>query len=256
MSGEVVAAVADLLAGVCRPVLVGIDGADGAGKTHFATTLVAELARRGTAVEHASVDAFHHPRAHRHATGRTPEAVWSRSFDYRTMRRELLDPWRHGPGATYTPAWHDVDADRYLDPVEGQVPDEGVLVVDGVFLQRDELVDYWDLAVYLDVPPEVTVARMAERDGSVDDVAHPDQQRYLRAQEIYRSTCDPLGRADVVVDNSDWAVPVLRPGAGGPTTSPLRSPLWRREGDEIVREVRLPAGALDRAAAIDGLTDA
>ncbi|KQY57094.1 MULTISPECIES: AAA family ATPase [unclassified Nocardioides] len=246
-SREVVAAVADLVADVRRPVLVGIDGPDGSGKTHFARALVDELAARGRPVARSSVDHFHHPREHRHALGRTPEAVWGRHFDYRAMHRELLDPWRAGAGSTYTPVWHDVDTDAYVEPQPASVPAQGILVVDGVFLQRPELVGRWDLAVYLDVPPEVTVARMSERDGTPADLAHPDQQRYLRAQEIYRETCDPVGLADVVIDNADWEKPALR-GVGA-------AEVWRREGAEIVREVRLPADDLARAVAIDRLAD-
>lgn len=55
--------------------------------------------------------------------------------------------------------------------------------------------------VILDVPFEVSVARMAARDGSVDDVDDPDNQRYVRAQRIYFASCDPLARADLVIDN-------------------------------------------------------
>ena len=89
------------------------------------------------------------------------------------------------------------------------VPEGGVLLVDGVFLQRPELADAWDLVVWLDVPDEVRIARMAARDGTVADVTEPDQQRYLDAQRVYRNTCDPVASADVVVDNADWAHPVL-----------------------------------------------
>lgn len=245
MTALVFAELADLLSDVRRPVLVAVDGPDGGGKTEFARALVAQLDTRGVPVEHSSVDCFHHPRAHRHALGRTPEAIWTRHFDYRAMRRELLDPWRRGPGAAYTPVWHDVERDEFVEPAECVVPERGVLVVDGVFLQRPELAALWDLTIYLDVPPEVTVARMARRDGTPDDLGHPDQQRYLRAQERYRATCDPIELADVVVDNSDWTAPVVR------AASPV--PHWRREGDEIVREVRLPASAHDRASAIDRL---
>ena len=76
-----------------RPVLVAVDGADGAGKTELAEGLGLALADAGRTVVRASVDDFHHPRAHRHARGRTAETVWARSFDLDALRRELLDPW-------------------------------------------------------------------------------------------------------------------------------------------------------------------
>ncbi|GAA1477010.1 hypothetical protein GCM10009623_14560 [Nocardioides aestuarii] len=40
-----------------------------------------------------------------------------------------------------------------------------------------------------------------------DEVADPDQQGHLGAQEIHRDLCDPAGSADVAVDNRDWADP-------------------------------------------------
>ena len=183
-----------------RPVLVAIDGADGAGKTTFADALAERLAGDGRAVVRATVDDFHHPRAHRHGLGRTAETVWSRSFDLAALRRELLDPWRRGPGSAYRRRWHDLVTDTYFDERPEPVPDRGLLLVDGVFVQRPELAAVWDLVVWLEVPDQVRIARMAVRDGTVDDVSDPDQQRYLGAQRIYRETCDPARSADLVIE--------------------------------------------------------
>lgn len=201
----VLAHVARQVPALDRPVLVAVDGADGAGKTVFADALGEQLTALGRPVVRAGVDDFHHPQAYRHALGRTGETVWARSFDVAAIRRELLDPWRRGPGSTYRRRWHDLATDAYVDESPAPVPDRGVLLVDGVFLQRPELADAWDLVVWLEVPASVRVARMATRDGTVDDVTHPDQQRYLDAQRIYRETCDPVSSADVVVDNTDWS---------------------------------------------------
>ncbi len=172
-----------------RPVLVAVDGADGAGKTRFADGLGLALTDLGHVVVRASIDDFHHPQAHRHALGRTADTVWARSFDVAALRRELLDPWRRGSGSAYRRRWHDLESDAYVDEVPTSVPERGVLLVDGVFAQRPELADAWDLVVWLEVPDETRVARMAARDGTEADVADPAQQRYLGAQ---RSTASPV----------------------------------------------------------------
>jgi uridine kinase len=188
-----------------RPLLVGVDGADGAGKT----TLADELAGLVPGCARASLDDFHHPRAYRHALGRSAATVWARSFDLEALRRELLDPWRRGAGTPYRRSWHDLATDAHVDcPVES-VPEDGVLLVDGVFLQRPELVDVWDLVVYVHADDAVRVARMSVRDAVTADPDHPDQRRYLDAQRIYRDRCRPLERADVVVDNTDTTEPVI-----------------------------------------------
>jgi uridine kinase len=205
-----------------RPVLVAVDGPDAAGKTTLADALADSAA--GRTVVRASLDDFHHPRAHRYAEGRTGQTVWHRSVDLVAVRRELLDPWRHGAGTPYRRRWHDLAGDVPLDEAVAVVPEQGVLVVDGVFAQRPELDDAWDLVVYVDAPDDVRIVRMAERDGVSPDADHPDQRRYLDAQRIYLTRCRPRERADMVIDNRDptaaritrispWRPPVPQNGA-------------------------------------------
>jgi uridine kinase len=178
----------------------------------------------------ASVDDFHHPRAFRHELGRTGEDVWTRSFDYRALRRELLDPWCQGPGSSYRCRHHDHATDTHLDEPVSIVPDHGVLVLDAVFAQRAELRDSWDLVVWLEVGDEERVRRMVARDGVAADLDHDDQRRYLDAQRLYRDATNPIASADLVVDNTDPARPVLV----GPSVVP---PGWHRTPHGLRRVV-------------------
>jgi uridine kinase len=210
---EVLRVLADRVAGLDRPATVAVDGPDGAGKT----VLADELARLVPGAVRSSLDYFHHPRSHRYARGRTGVTVWERSFDYAAVRRELLEPWRRGPGTAYRQRWHDLVTDAHVDERRRPVPADGVLLVDGVFAQRPELAGLWDLVVYVDADDEVRMARMAVRDGVPADADHPAQRRYLEAQRIYRDTCHPRRSADVVVDNTDVRHPraLVPDGAGG-----------------------------------------
>jgi uridine kinase len=231
--------VADALPDLDRPLLVVIDGGDGAGKTWFADELAELLRERRRVAVRASMDDFHHPRAHRHELGRSGETVWARSFDYRAMRRELLDPWCTGVHASYRCRVHDLATDAYVDEVAAVVPEHGVLVVDGVFAQRDELRDCWDLVVWLEAGDEERVRRRADRDGVPADVDHPDQQRYLDAQAIYRAAADPVRSADLVVDNTD----VDRPSLAGVRSVP---PGWHRTPHGLRRVVTTDAETAER----------
>ncbi len=246
------AGVADLIPQASRPLLVAVDGVDGSGKTWFADELAKELSRRGRTPVRASVDDFHHPRRHRHRLGRTPESVWSRHFDYRALGRELLDPWLVGAGAPYRAAWHDVRSDVYVSEPAAPVPEAGILVMDAVFAQRAELEHAWDLVVFLDVPFEVSVARMAARDGTPADPDHPQQRRYVDAQRIYLQTCGPREGADVVVDNRELDSPRLVE-VGLPAA--LVPAGWQSDGDHLVRTVRLPVADTATADAVNRLID-
>lgn len=222
---EVLEQVADLLPDarrLGRPVRVAVDGVDGAGKTTFADELAAVLRARGRPVLRASVDGFHHPAAVRYRRGRhDPHGFFLDSYDLAAFRSVLLDPLapgHAGPRRVRTAVHdHTTGTDPGLPWVE--VADDTVALVDGIFLQRDELADVWDVAVWLAVPFGVTYARMAVRDGCPADPADPANARYREGQRLYLGACSPAERADVVVDNADLTAPrVVRAGRTPATT--------------------------------------
>jgi uridine kinase len=196
-------------------VRVAVDGVDGSGKSVFADQLAGVLRDQGRLVVRASVDDFHHPRVQRYRRGRSsPSGFWLDSFDYERLRDDLLDPLGPDGSRRYRTAVHDLDTDQHLDLPWVVGPPGLVLVLDGLFLHRDELHDLWELSVFLDVPFDVTAARMAARDGTNPDPRHASMRRYVDAQRTYFESCSPAKRANVVIDNSDWDRPVIRVPAG------------------------------------------
>jgi uridine kinase len=186
---------------------VAIDGVDGVGKTTFADALAAVMDRETIRV---SLDDFHHVRAIRFQRGGTAEGFWLDAFDFERFRREVLEPLGPGGSRRYRSRGHDLKTDQVLDPPWEIAPPGAVLIVDGLFLHRDELYQHWDFSVFLDAPFALTVAQMADRDGTFPDPAHPSNQRYVGAQLLYFAACAPRDRATVVIDNSDYDAPRLR----------------------------------------------
>lgn len=194
------------------PALVGIDGRDGAGKTEFASELAGVLSHRD--VVQISIDGFHHTRERRYSMGRySPEGYWLNSFNYERFVTDVIEPFKLGPPAMFSRIGHDLDTDEILDPSPEPVPAGAVLIVDGIFLHRDELVSHWDVSVFLDVTPEVSLARRRVRDGASPDPRDPLNVRYLEGQKIYIERCEPMSRATVVIDNSDLESPWSRPAS-------------------------------------------
>ena len=191
-------------------VRVAIDGVDGVGKSTFAGELAASLRARGRDVVQVSADDFHHRRAVRHRRGRnSPEGFWRDSYDYGALLHNVLAPFGPGGSRRYRPAVHDLRTDEVLDLPWRTAAPGTVLIVDGLFLHRDELAGCWDFSVFLDAPFEVTVARLARRDGSHPDPRHPSLDRYVSGQRRYFAACAPRRRADVVVDNADVTRPAI-----------------------------------------------
>ncbi|MCU7722642.1 uridine kinase [Actinoplanes sp. KI2] len=187
---------------------VAVDGPDGSGKTVFAQELAAAVRHLGRPVVRVSLDDFHHVRAVRYRLGRdSPEGFWRDSYDYERFRSDVLDPFAAGGSRRYRPTAHDVATDEVLRPRPRTAAPGTVLIVDGLFLQRDEIGAGWDLSVFLDVPFAVTASRMARRDGTNPDPEHPSMRRYVEAQRIYFAACSPQQRAGVLIDNRDFDAP-------------------------------------------------
>ena len=95
------------------------------------------------------------------------------------------------------------------------MPTDGVLVVDGVFAFRPQLDMCWDLRIWLDVDPDLSVrrgvARDAEREGGAEQAEALHRDRYLAAEDLYIDEVRPMARAEVVVDNTEfWRPRLLR----------------------------------------------
>jgi len=191
---------------------IGIDGRDGVGKTSLAEELAPLLRSRGDAVTRASLDGFHNPQATRYKLGKdSAEGYWLHAYDLSSIKAELLDPWTTGTGA-WRSAIHDVRTDETLTGEPTPVPAQGTLLVDGVFLARAELVEYWDILVLLDAPLAISQARGAARYGPDYDPNTPGERKYADAHAFYREACDPVARANILIDASDLAEPrLLRP---------------------------------------------
>ncbi|WP_151525268.1 uridine kinase [Serinicoccus kebangsaanensis] len=190
--------------------VVAIDGPDGVGKSHLAAELVALSAHvAGRTVHAVSIDGFHHPQEHRYARGRTGTTCYEDSFDYDSLRRAVLWPYRDG--RDIVPAVFDVAADQPVDAAPVGLPDDAVLLVEGVFLRRPELRQAWDATCLVTAPARVTVRRGNARFphlAGADDPRHAANARYVEAQEIYRLKSRGWP-PDWILDNTDLQRPEL-----------------------------------------------
>jgi len=215
-----------------RMALVGVDGIDGAGKSTFADELAAVLRARGIATDRSSIDSFHRPRAQRWAAGRSsPLGFYRDSHDLEQLHSHLLTPiGLHRP---YVTAVFDEPTDRHIDirwhdPVPG-----GVMLFDGIFLHRPELVDAWHFSIWLDGVARVRARRVEiALDRCPDDPAlrflhflawWARFDRYVTGQRMYLDSVAPAERADLVIDNNDFARPVI-------TTDVRAAPLVTMQG--------------------------
>ncbi|HEX6467532.1 MAG TPA: hypothetical protein VF069_00445 [Streptosporangiaceae bacterium] len=90
-----------------------------------------------------------------------------------------------------------------------QAPPDAVLIVDGVFAFRPQINEHWDLRIWLDVDPELSIqrgiARDQDRQGTEGEAIH--RSRYLPAERLYIAEVDPAELAEVVIDNTAFDQP-------------------------------------------------
>ena len=189
-----------------RRLRVAIDGLTAAGKTSLGHELARGLADRGRPVLRASLDDFKRPWSERHLYDRlSGEGYYRNAFDREAACTLLLEP--ADPAADGIVALCSIDPITQIDhaAVKSVMPANGVLIVDGVFAYRPEINHYWDLRIWIDVDPELSVRRGIERDAAMDGSA----ERYLAAELLYEQEVDPRAFVEVIVDNTDFDHPRL-----------------------------------------------
>ena len=193
-----------------HPTRVGLDGRSAAGKTTLADTL-AEMVQSTLhrPVVRASIDDFHRP-GHKFRSMRgewTPQSYYDESYDYLAFRDLVLRPLDPDGNRRVRTALFDSFHDVPF-PEQWQVASEqAILIVDGAYLQREELRGHWDYLIWLQVDTETMIARARQRDvawvGSAEEVEHRYRTRMVQTHALYESLVDPAAHADAVIDTSD-----------------------------------------------------
>ena len=170
-----------------RPrLVVAVDGLDGSGKSRFAAVLAAAVSAAGRPASFLHVDDFRRPTDFSGLTQEAEAALYyERYFDFSAVGDALSD-WAQG------------------------APDGAVMILEGVMVLRAVLPAGTPLVV-LEVGAAEARRRILERDRAkgrtVEEISRRIDRRYFPAQARYRTACDPLGLADLVIDNEDWAHP-------------------------------------------------
>ena len=197
-----------------HPLRVAIDGVDAAGKTMLANELALCLRSAQQEVIQASVDDFHHPEKIRRQKGPlSPEGFYRDSYNYPALIENLLLPLGPNGNRQYRTASFDLHRDRPVNQPFKTAPADAILLVDGIFLLRPELLPYWDLTIYIEADFTTTVQRGIARDeeifGSILKAAHRYRERYVPGQKLYLQESNPLDRADIIIENNQIDTPKI-----------------------------------------------
>ncbi len=197
-----------------HPTRVAIDGIDAAGKTSLADELAVQLRNRGKEVIRASIDGFHNPRRVRYRLGRnSAEGYYLDSFDYDALVESLLGPLGPEGNNEYRESIFDFRQDSRLNSPPKKASYNAILLFDGVFLLRPELISYWDFRIFVEVDVAIAIRRCCLRESEF--LSTPVETlnrvcvRYIAGNRIYLQSVNPAKLADIVIENNDFDNPVI-----------------------------------------------
>ncbi|WP_203333754.1 kinase [Planococcus beigongshangi] len=179
-----------------RRLIIGIDGMSRSGKTTLAGELKRQFENEGVRAVIFHLDDLIVERARRYGTGEEEwleyyglqwETGWLREHFFKRLKTE----------DELTLPFYDGQADRH-ECREISLPDSGVIIIEGVFLQRPEWRGFCDYVIYVDSPRQRRIEREAE---VVQHNREKFENRYWPAEEYYEKVEEPQTRADLIVRN-------------------------------------------------------
>jgi len=183
-------------------IIVGIDGLGGAGKSTISIELSELLSRNQVHNLLFHIDDFIHPKAIRYNENYAEwECYYNIQWRYDYFIQEVIEPIKSKRENSIDIELYDKDHDSYFITKE-YLKDKSVVIVEGIFLQREELKNTFDFMIYVDVPEKIRLDRVLSRDhyiGDEEQIISKYENRYFPAERRYVEKCQPNIQADYVI---------------------------------------------------------
>lgn len=176
--------------------IIGVDGLSRAGKT----TVVAEI-RQMLIEDEQNVCVFHIDdhiveRKKRYDTG-FPQwhEYYNFQWDVGHLQKELFERLRNAREINLP--FYDSERDETANKTV-VIPSGCIVIIEGVFLQREEWRHFFDFVVYLDCSRETRFQRETAR---TQEQIEKFNTRYWKAEDHYLETVRPLSNAHMIISS-------------------------------------------------------
>ena len=192
-----------------RPLLVGIDGLGGAGKSTFVKSLEHELTTTNNKVVTFHLDDHIVERNKRYGTGHEEWVeYYTLQWDVDFLASDLFERLHTQCDTIILPFYNKV-----TDSISAQqfkVEPNSIILVEGIFLQRPEWKSFFDFVIFLDCPRKLRYKRVLKRDsyiGNQQEIFSKYKRRYWPAEKHYLDSVKPIRNADVVLTVANDGTP-------------------------------------------------
>ncbi|MBH0229203.1 kinase [Halobacillus yeomjeoni] len=171
-----------------RSMVLGIDGLSRSGKSTFSQMLAEIYKENSIPYEIIHMDDHIVPKERRYQTGYEEwYEYYSLQWDVSYLKKNLFNRLKVADR---------IELDSVNQSVTYKIPRPGIVVIEGVFLQRPEWKGSFDKLIYLDCPKEKRFARESEE---ARKNISKFQMRYWKAEDYYLNHISPLEKADWII---------------------------------------------------------
>lgn len=175
-------------------LIVAIDGLSRSGKTTLVKKLGNLLKNMDRSYYILHIDDFITERSKRYNTGNDEwYEYYTLQWDVHWLEKHLFNKL---PGSTILSLpFYDSETDRQVLK-EVAIGNASVIIVEGVFLLREQWRNAFNYAVYLDCPRDV---RFSRESSPTQKNLQKFEQRYWKAEDFYLATESPMDKADLII---------------------------------------------------------
>jgi uridine kinase len=186
-----------------QSLLVGISGIDASGKGFITAKLAEAIESRGFKVANINIDGWLNLPNIRFDKNNLAENFYKKAIRFEEMFKKLILPLRENRSIKLTGDFAEETAAKFRKH-EYFYEEIDIILLEGIFLFKNDLVEYFDLKIWIECSFEMALQRAIARSQenlSPAETVKAYQTIYFPAQKIHFAEDNPLEKAHLIFSN-------------------------------------------------------